>query len=99
MKSPDQWLHWDFRTNATVKYKVIIKYLAGPEAGGTYSLDLDGTVQEQVVSKAKKETDVQTKALNELTIQPGVHRLTIRPVTVTGQELMKLLEIQLIQIP
>ncbi|AXY72920.1 alpha-L-fucosidase [Paraflavitalea soli] len=98
-KSTSQWLHWDFRTNAAVKCKVIIKYLAGPEAGGTYSLDLDGTAREEIVSTAKKETDVQVKELGELTIKPGVHRLAIRPVAVNGQELMKLLEIQLIQIP
>jgi hypothetical protein len=98
-KSPSQWLHWDFRTNAPVKYKAIIKYLAGPEAGGTYSVDLDGTAQEYTVSKAKKETDVQAATLGELTVKPGVHRMTIKPVTVAGQELMKILEIQLIQIP
>lgn len=98
-KARSQWLHWDFRTPAAVKYKVIIKYLAGPDAGGSFNIDLDGASREYTVSKAKKETDVQTQELGELTIKPGGHRLTIAPLEVTGQELMKPLEIQLIQIP
>lgn len=98
-KARNQWLHWDFRTPATVKYKVIIKYLAGPDAGGTFNIDLDGASREYTVSRAKKETDVQTQELDELTIKPGIHRLTMMPLEVTGQELMKPLEIQLIQIP
>ena len=97
--SKEQWLNWHVRTVAPAKYKMIIKYLAGAEAGGVYALDIDGVKKEYTVSKSQKETSVVTETLDEVTIQAGAHQVNIKPVTITGKELMKLLEIQLIQIP
>jgi len=98
-KLASQWLHWDLRFDAPAKYKMIIKYLAGPDAGGTYRVELDGKGQEYSVLKAKKDTEVQVQDLGEVTVSPGSRQLIVKPVAVVGQELMKILEIQLIKIP
>lgn len=97
--SKEQWLSWHVRTAAPAKYKMIIKYLAGADAGGTYAIDIDGVKKEYTVSKSQKEASVITETLDEVTIKSGTHQVNIKPVTITGKELMKLLEIQLIQIP
>ncbi|MDF2193310.1 alpha-L-fucosidase [Paraflavitalea sp. CAU 1676] len=98
-KLASQWLHWDLRFDTPAKYKMIIKYLAGPDAGGTYRVELDGKGQEYSVLKAKKDTEVQVQDLGEVTVSPGSRQLIVKPVAVVGQELMKILEIQLIKIP
>jgi len=98
-RTAGQSLHWDLHGGAPARYKMIIKYLAGPEAGGSYRVELDGEGQEYQVEKAKKDTEVLVKDLGIVTLQPGLRKLSIRPVSITAQELMKILEIQLIKIP
>jgi alpha-L-fucosidase len=97
--SKDQWLSWQFNTTISAKYKVVIKYLAGADAGGTYVLDIDGMKEEKTVNKAKAEATVITETLGEAVINAGTHQVNIKPVTIAGKKLMKLLEIQLIQVP
>jgi alpha-L-fucosidase len=97
--SKDQWLHWQFNTTISAKYKVIIKYLADADAGGTYVLDIDGMKEEKNLSKGKTEASIVTETLGEAVINAGKHQVNIKPVVIEGKELMKLLEIQLIQIP
>lgn len=98
-KSPEQYLRWQFRTVEATQYKLVIKYLAGKEAGGRYSLDFLPDKKEYQVRNSPMEGEVITEELNTITLRAGVHDLEFRPVTVSGKELMKLLEIQLIKIP
>jgi alpha-L-fucosidase len=96
-KSDQQSLSWDFRTTAPVSYKMIIKYLAGPEAGGSFTVEVDGVKHDYTVDKAAKDTEVLTKELTIGSTKAGMHHISITPVTVTGKELMKLLVLQLVQ--
>lgn len=100
-KSTEQWIQWDVRLSVPGKYKAIFKYLAGTDAGGAYSFDYGGknTAREFTVNAAAKETSVQEQELGEVTLRQGVNSITVKPVSVTGKELMKPLEIQLIQVP
>lgn len=98
-KSTEQSLRWQIRTIAPAKYKLVIKYLAGKDAGGTYALGINNAKNEYAVINSAKEGEVVTAQLGERIIEAGVHNLEVRPIAITGQELMKLLEIQLIQIP
>lgn len=98
-KSTEQFLVWQIRTIAPAKYKLVIKYLAGKDAGGTYTLGINNAKNEYAVINSAKEGEVVTVQLGERIIEAGVHNLEVRPIVITGQELMKPLEIQLIQIP
>ena len=107
-KLKEQSLSWEFKSIRTADYKVRIKYLAPAEnAGGSYSLSLFKNSNEAVtlefqgeylVDTVSKNTEVVTRDLGIIRITTGSHTLVIDPVSITGSELMKLLEIQLIRV-
>ncbi|WP_276483341.1 alpha-L-fucosidase [Paraflavitalea pollutisoli] len=97
-KSTDQWLQWNINLNSPATYKVIIKYIAGPSAGGSFSLSGGGQQRSFNVVTGQRETDVRVQELGEWALKPGRQQLVLKPVSVGGQELMKPLEIQLIKI-
>ncbi len=107
-KSKEQSLSWEFRTIQPGEYKITIKYLAPAEsAGGSYSLSLfRNTVEatkkisfhEYKVDTDPKNTVVITRDLGILKMDAGSYILVIDPVSITGSELMKLLEIQIVRI-
>ena len=102
-KSKEQSLSWEFNTLKTCDYKVRIKYLAPAEnAGGSFELSffknfVEATKLESsnqyVVETDAKNTTVITKDLDVVRIDSGSHILMINPVSISGSELMKLLEI------
>jgi hypothetical protein len=91
-------LSWWFRTTTEIQYKVIIKYLAGPDAGGTFTIEVDGAGQQLTVNNEKKATEVVVEEVGTIVLTPGRHLITIKPVSITGKELMKLLELQMVQL-
>ena len=107
-KLKEQSLSWEFKSIKTADYKVRIKYLApAGDAGGFYSLSLFKNSNEAVtlesrnqylVDTVSKNTEVVTRDLGIIRIKAGSHTLVIDPVSITGSELMKLLEIQLIRV-
>lgn len=90
-KNSNQALSWSFNTSEKAEYKVMVKYIAG---AGNYMLTLDKAGYEKTVS-AKK--GIVTEEAGTLTLQPGWHQLRISPKQIEGNELMKLLEVQLIK--
>jgi alpha-L-fucosidase len=94
-KTKDQNLTWNFRTTEAASFRLTIKYLAPEEtAGGTYSISLDEKVIPGEVT-TDKETAVITRDLGIVSLSPGIHKLSIFPLSINNSELMKLLEIQL----
>lgn len=91
-KEKDQALSWDFNTTEKATYKIILKYIAGR---GNYLVSLDKSLFERTVSNGK---GVVTEELGTVTVQPGPHQLRISPKLIEGNELMKLLEVQLIKV-
>jgi alpha-L-fucosidase len=104
-KSKAQSLSWEFNTIRPASYKIRIRYLApAVSAGGSYELFLfKNSVKttklesshQYVVETDEKNTTVITKDLDVFSIGSGSHILMINPVSISGSELMKLLEIQL----
>ena len=94
-KTKEQSVSWIFRTTEPGSFKVVIKYLSGENAGGTYNLKLDKYIVEKPVTTGTK---VITEEIGEMKLYPGIHNLSIQPKEITKQELMKLLEIQLIPV-
>jgi len=98
-KSTDQYLQWDFRTGAAARFKVLVKYLAGPEDGGSYRLEEDGSpLEEKQVIIKKGVTDITTEEAGIWSPGAGVHTLAIKPVAIAKASLMRILEVQLIPV-
>lgn len=98
-KDKDQYISWRFRTGAATSFRVLVKYLAGEEEGGSYRLEEDGRFLEekQVITK-KGATDITTEEAGIWSPGPGLHTLNIKPVTMGKPSLMRLLEVQLIPV-
>ncbi|MFD0941109.1 alpha-L-fucosidase [Pedobacter boryungensis] len=92
----EQEVKWDFRTTFPQKFKIIIKYLAGKDSGGSYTFKIDQQEIKQnvVIGDAK----VVLQNISEIQLAKGIHHITITPTTISKTELMKLLEVQLIPI-
>lgn len=98
-KTKDQSLNWSFRTNKTIDFKLIIKYLAPKEsAGGKYALSFDQHYTEKAVATTEKNTAVITEQILTVPASAGFHSLKISPLSFGKSELMKLLEVQLIPV-
>jgi len=93
-KSSDQYLSWDFKILEPAKYRLVAKYLPA-QARGSYEVSLAGFKKELTVSGEKSDA-VVSQEVGMVTLPPGKHQLTIKPVSIKGGELMKILEVQLI---
>lgn len=96
-KSKDQWLSWTFRTTQPVSFTVNMKYLAGDGIGGTFLLQTGTFSKEIKITGSGSNTKVLEEEIGTLTLPAGTHELTIKPVSIDKEELMKLLELQLTQ--
>jgi alpha-L-fucosidase len=95
-KAATQFFSWDFKTLQASKYKVLVKYLSPAGAGGTYLLEAGDFKKTLPVLPLK--AGVQTQEAGIINLKKGETQLKISPVQISGTELMKLLEIQLIPV-
>lgn len=93
----DQALSWNFRTAAAASFHITIKYRAGEDFGGTYRWVLDGFEGESRVDMGGRDMGVLTADLGTVSLSAGVHELRIRPVDISGRQLMRLLEVDLVR--
>ena len=96
-KNKDQFLSWNFRTGGSASYHLVIKYLSGEGTGGGYQWQADAGHGESKVMPGDKNGTIITEEIGNLQLDAGSHELSIRPVDIPGLELMKLLEVQLVQ--
>jgi len=92
----EQEVKWNFRTTSPQKFKIVIKYLAGKDAGGSYTFKIDQQEIKQDVQLG--DVKVVTQNIGDIQLAKGTHHITITPTTISKTELMKLLEVQLIPI-
>ena len=95
-KTKEQFLSWDFRTSAPLRFKLVAHYLAGENSGGSFELELNGRRIEKPVLGGSSSSKVVVQELGEVALPAGVHTLSLKPLAISGQELMKLLELQMI---
>jgi alpha-L-fucosidase len=91
----EQAVKWDFRTTFPQKFKIVIKYLAGKDAGGNYNFKID---QQEIKQNVLTSDKVISQNIGEIQLAKGIHHININPDTISKNELMKLLEVQLIPI-
>jgi alpha-L-fucosidase len=92
----DQSLSWTFRVNEPASYRLSLKYIASTDGGGMFQIRWNNTVLFDKVEVYTKQNGPTTTQLGQLLMQPGTFTLTIVPTAINGQELMKLLEVDLI---
>ncbi|MBC9798202.1 alpha-L-fucosidase [Sinomicrobium sp. FJxs] len=90
----NQSLSWDFRLHQAAEYRIEVKYTT--DGGGRYSLTLGDTRIEKEVDPSDGE--IITKEIGTVSIPEGEHKLTLKPLKIEGEELMKLFEIQFIPV-
>jgi alpha-L-fucosidase len=96
-KNKDQYLSWNFRTASAGSYRMVIKYLSGT-GGGRYQWQSGSERGENTIA-GNDNNAVITEEIGVLHLTAGLHELSLRPVAIRGPELMKLLELQLLQSP
>lgn len=97
-KLPSQTISWTFRNDDDAMFDLSLKYIVGMNSGGTYKVVLDGKqMAEGMLQPATKGEDMLTKDMGPVQLKKGVHTLVIQPVSITKQELMRPLELQLIK--
>ncbi|WP_316814955.1 alpha-L-fucosidase [Pedobacter nyackensis] len=95
-KSKDAYLSWNVKSLKAAKYKVVLKYIAD-EGGSTYKVNVGNFSKEEVVTASIKGV-VITKEIGVVQLNAGAIELSVKPLNIKGEELMKLLEIQLLPI-
>jgi alpha-L-fucosidase len=95
-KSKDSYLSWNLKALKPAKYKVVLKYIAD-EGGAAYEVKIGDFVKKEEVSPSVKGAVVTTE-IGIATLGAGPIELRIKPLIIKGEELMKLLEIQLLPI-
>jgi hypothetical protein len=96
-KLNNQWLSWTFRTTAPATFTINMKYLAGEGKGGTFVLQTGNHSKEIKITGSGSDTKVLTlDNMDIIELPAGTHKLTIKPVSIEKEELMKLLELQLL---
>jgi alpha-L-fucosidase len=97
-KSNSQWLSWTFRTTKPATFTINMKYLAGDGNGGTFVLQTGSHSKEIKITGSGSDTKVLTlDNMDTIELPAGTHELIIKPVSIEKGELMKLLELQLLE--
>jgi alpha-L-fucosidase len=97
-KSIQQSLSWTVRLAKENHYNIVVKYLAGETSGGAFKLVIDKNTTFDFNVEPNSDNTAITKKLNDILLSTGIHEIAIQPTTITKQELMRLLEIQLVSL-
>lgn len=92
----ESFLSWDLKTLVPAKYKIFAKYIA-EEAGSSYEVNIGSFSGKKSVIPSKNG-EVVLQEIGVADLNKGIHQLIVKPIEVKGEELMKLLEIQLIPV-
>lgn len=95
-KSKNQSLSWSFKTNHAKTFKVVLKYIGEKENSGKMNLSV-GNLSENITIKPGNGKPAEIEIGNAF-VQKGINNLKLEALDVQGQELMKVLEVDLIPI-
>ena len=95
-KHKEQKISWTARLNTATTYQVTLKYVGSKDSEGIFKLIADQkTINQYQIKASEKSSSVISLELGTLSLDKGIHHLTIEPVEITKTELMKPLEITL----
>lgn len=96
-KTKEQQVSWKIRTLEPATFHLIIKYVSAPETAGRYLLKAGTAFFNANVAASPKNTII-TEELGVVQLASGVNNISLSPVEITGSELMKILELQLVPV-
>lgn len=94
-KSNEQSVTWKFYVAENLDYRASISYICNANSGGTAKIIVDGREETELLIVSGKNDAQQIQMLPEAFLAKGIHSIEIKPVKINGEELMKLLELQL----
>jgi alpha-L-fucosidase len=92
-----QSIQWKFRTARKAVHKIEAKYTVPENWGGSFMFLTSGYGRECRLTDTSKGK-VITEVMGEVMLGAGVHEITITPLTIKPAGLMRLLEINLIEL-
>lgn len=97
-RSVSQTVGWKFRNEQKLSLHIVLKHISSLQTGGSCAIVLDGKVLTTItVEPAGKAALVEDTDLGDVHLEPGVHQILMQPTQITGGELMRPLELQLIK--
>jgi alpha-L-fucosidase len=88
-----QLVSWPFRLNEAMTANLSIRYQIDQNSGGNVTISVAGQNFPLRIKPSAGKPEIRTIVIGKCTIPPGVHELTIQPVTISGENLMQLFEI------
>jgi alpha-L-fucosidase len=96
-KNRSQYMSWSFKTGQAGTYRVLLKYIGNAQTAGRFTLKLDSfSYTGSIQAETKKGPFLLDAGRVHLTA--GLHQLQLQPAAISGEELVKLLEIQLVPV-
>lgn len=95
-KTKDQTLSWTFKANQDQSFKVILKYIGEKENSGAVRLSV-GNLSENISIKKGNGKPVEI-SVGAAMIKKGLNHLKLEALDIQGEELIRVLEVDLIPI-
>ncbi len=95
-KSKDQSLSWTFQTIEDKSYQIVLKYIAGEDSSGTIDVLLGSSRYSKVIESGKEKP--MEIIIGNVKLSKGTHHLKLQASEITGKELTRVLEVDLIPI-
>ncbi|HTN19175.1 MAG TPA: alpha-L-fucosidase [Pelobium sp.] len=95
-ENKNQFLSWDFATPKTANFKIVIKYIFEKQNSGEFNIAVDNHIFKGKTDSSTDKEGLVTKEMGFADLPAGKHQLKISALEVSGAELMKILEIDLI---
>jgi Alpha-L-fucosidase len=91
-----EFVSWKVRVNETTDYEVSMKYTTGSQANrGTYAVTIGEHVLKAAVEPTPNENESATIKLGTVKLAPGEYEVTVKPIEIQGEELMRLFNLTL----
>jgi hypothetical protein len=88
---------WTLRVTEPARYYVALDYATVPsDSAGTFEVTVADKRFTGTVRPTGKETTFATRDVGPVMLSPGTHTITIRPIAVTGGDLMRLRSLMLV---
>lgn len=91
-----QSLKWTFRTLHPKTYKIVLKYIGEKDNSGDFEIGIAGKKFTERINPSQEKAMPVTLQIGTVDLNVGKHSLNIKPINISGKELMKILEIDLI---
>src|SRR5690606_11867080 len=95
-KNKEQYLSWKLKSISSGKFKLQLKYIDEKDNSGIFVITMGENEFIGEIKPSGQNNSLIVKEIGVVDIGAGVHEINIKPKNITGLELMKILEIELV---